>query len=369
MPPFIPGLELSRRFYQEAVRPILAAHFPGLPHAAARIGHGSEVLGFDTPMSTDHDWGPAAQIFLRDHDSHLAPAISNALLAELPATFLGSPVEAVSALDTTADTPGPARPHRVAVLTVSAFVRTEIAHETGLPLDAIDWLTIPSQRLRELTAGAIHHDDVGELTALRERLAFYPHDVWLYLLAAGWNRIGQEEHLMPRAGFVGDELGASVIGARLTSDVMRLAFLLERQYAPYAKWFGSAFARLACAAEIQPLLWQAQRAEHWPERAAALGTAYGVLAQHQNRLALTPPVRTELVPFFSRPFQVIYGGEIAAALLAAIRDPEVARIAQAPLIGGIDQWSDSTDLRSHAGLRRSLRPLYGTAGASAPAEE
>jgi len=55
---FIPGLELSRRFYWEAVRPVLDAEFPGLRHSAALIGTGSEVLGFDTPMSSDHHWGP-----------------------------------------------------------------------------------------------------------------------------------------------------------------------------------------------------------------------------------------------------------------------------------------------------------------------
>lgn len=56
--PFMPGLELSRRFYREAVRPILDAEFPGLVHSAARIGGGSEVLALDTRRSADHEWGP-----------------------------------------------------------------------------------------------------------------------------------------------------------------------------------------------------------------------------------------------------------------------------------------------------------------------
>lgn len=358
MPDFIPGLELSRRFYHEAVRPVLAVRFPGLPHAAGRIGPGSEVLGFDTPMSTDHDWGPATQLFLRDADAHLAPDIDAALGAELPASFLGYPVVAPPARTTPADPPRPTQPHRVAVLTLRAFAQGHIAHDSDLPLDAVDWLTIPSQKLRELTAGAVYHDGVGELTALRARLAYYPRDIWLYLLAAGWRRIGQEEHLMPRAGVVGDELGASIIGARLARDVISLAFLLERQYAPYPKWLGTAFSRLSCAAELAPILWQAQRAERWPERAAALGAAYVRLAHAHNRLGLTPPVRTELTLFFERPFPVIFAGEVAGALVAAIRDPEVARIARAPLIGGLDQWSDSTDVRSNAALRQSMRQVY-----------
>ena len=43
---------------------------------------------------------------------------------------------------------------------------------------------------------------------------------------------------------MGDELGSAVLGARLVESAMRLAFLMERTYAPYVKWFGTAFARL-----------------------------------------------------------------------------------------------------------------------------
>jgi hypothetical protein len=59
MPEFLPGVELARLFYTEAVRPLLG----DLPHAAARLGPGSDVLGFDTDRSTDHDWGPRLELF------------------------------------------------------------------------------------------------------------------------------------------------------------------------------------------------------------------------------------------------------------------------------------------------------------------
>jgi hypothetical protein len=75
-PPFIPGLELSRLFYQEVVKPILDDNFSGLRYASALIGTGSEVLGFDTEMSTDHHWGPRLQLFLGEEDlAVLAPII------------------------------------------------------------------------------------------------------------------------------------------------------------------------------------------------------------------------------------------------------------------------------------------------------
>jgi hypothetical protein len=56
--PFVRGLDLCELFYKEAVKPILAQSFPDLVYSAALIGLGSEVLGFDTPQSMDHDWGP-----------------------------------------------------------------------------------------------------------------------------------------------------------------------------------------------------------------------------------------------------------------------------------------------------------------------
>ena len=68
-PDFVPGLQLAREFYATAVRPLLEEGFPGLPYAAALLGPGSEVLGFDSQRSTDHDWGPRLQVFLRDSDA------------------------------------------------------------------------------------------------------------------------------------------------------------------------------------------------------------------------------------------------------------------------------------------------------------
>ena len=40
-----------------------------LPYAAALVGGGSQVLGYDTPMSTDHDWGPAVTLFLPEDEA------------------------------------------------------------------------------------------------------------------------------------------------------------------------------------------------------------------------------------------------------------------------------------------------------------
>jgi hypothetical protein len=111
-------------------------------------------------------------------------------------------------------------------------------------LEARDWLTFPEHGLGMFTAGEVFHDDVG-LRPIRDRLAYYPRDVWLYLLIAGWWRVHPEINVVGRTGSVGDELGSALIGSRLVSDLMRLCFLMERQYAPYSKWFGTALCSAA----------------------------------------------------------------------------------------------------------------------------
>ncbi|WP_407700808.1 hypothetical protein [Streptomyces endophyticus] len=89
---FIPGIELSRALYEEAVRPILREAFPGLRHAAARIGSGSEVLGFDTPRSADHEWGPRLELFLTPEDrAEHGARIHDVLAQRLPKHVRGWP--------------------------------------------------------------------------------------------------------------------------------------------------------------------------------------------------------------------------------------------------------------------------------------
>lgn len=357
--PFVPGAELGRRYYAEVVRPLLDDAFPGLPHAAAHLGGGSDVLGFDTAMSRDHDWGPAVTLFLPEAETGRAPAIRALLARRLPAAFLGYPTRFGPHPDDPGDevmTAGGPQ-HRVRTTTVRAFTRAQLGWDPADPLAVADWLSFPSQQLLRVTGGLLHVDEVGELTALRTRLGWYPRDLWRYLLAAGWVRLGQEEHLMGRSGYAGDELGSALIAGRLARDLMALGFLLERRYAPYPKWFGSAFARLECAPALTPLLHELVAARAWPERQDAYAAAASVVARLQNAAALAEPVDPRPRLFHARPFWVIDADRVAAVLVAAVTDPDVRRLTGRRLIGGVDQWSDSTDLRQPE-WRPQVRRFY-----------
>ena len=65
---FIKGRTLSRQFYLEIIRPLLT----DIPHDACLVGEGSDVLGYDQPISTDH--------VIRDN-----------IITNLPAYFKGFP--------------------------------------------------------------------------------------------------------------------------------------------------------------------------------------------------------------------------------------------------------------------------------------
>ena len=369
MPDFVPGLQLSAEFYRDAVAPILAAEYSGVPYSASLIGSGSEVLGFDTAMSSDHHWGPRVMIFLREIDhARYRGAMRRTLSDQLPRTFRGYPTnftppnsddngtQLLQASET-----GPIN-HRVDILTVRGFWLEYLGFNIDLMPEAVDWLTFPEQKLRTLVSGAVFHDDVG-LQAVRDRFTYYPHDVWLYVLAAGWARIGQEEHLMGRAGSVGDEIGSALIGARLVRDIMRLCFLMERQYAPYPKWFGTAFKQLDAAATLSPILQQALSANSWQERQEQLAVAFEIIAARHNALGITEPLPEKITSFFGRPFRVIWGEKFSHALCARIFDPAVRRLINLPLIGNIDQFSDNTDLLSDPRWRLALRNLWSVDGA------
>ncbi len=310
---FESGLKLSARFYAEAVRPMLDSAFPGLPHAAALMGRGSEVLGFDDPMSTDHDWKPRIQLFLRDED---LDQYAEALREQIPSSFADRSTE-------------------VTVHTVLSYFTKHLGVDPAADLEAQDWLTFSEQSLRMITAGAVWHDAIG-LEAARERFTYYPQDVWLYLQLAGWWRIHPEVNLVGRAGQAGDELGSALIASRLVRDLMHLCFLQARVYAPYAKWFGTAFSRLPGAAELTPVLSAVVRASSWRGREDALLTAYELVAARHNALELTPPVATKVLQMWDRPFKVLWG-PFPEALAEQIRNPEVKALAARWPVGGVDQ--------------------------------
>ncbi|WP_274365767.1 DUF4037 domain-containing protein [Paenibacillus thermotolerans] len=326
---FINGVELSKRFHYEFVEPLISRRFPALRYASALIGPGSEVLGYDTEMSADHDWGPRVLLFLEEQEIDLLEPIFDCLNHNAHNEFYGFPVD----------------PKQTIITSLPRFLKEKLGTDITEELQLVDWLIFPSQILAEIVGGEVFRDDMGQLASARKQLQYYPKDIWLYLMASIWNRLGQEEHLALRAGYVGDELGSSIIASRLVHDVMSLCFLMEKRYAPYPKWFGTAFKKLNCADELLPLLLDVQSAGTWKAREEALCKAYEYLARKHNRLGITDMMDEEVTFFYDRPFRVIQGGKFAQEIAKSINDPTIRKLSEIRFIGGIDQITDNTDFR------------------------
>jgi Domain of unknown function (DUF4037) len=335
MPEFVPGVELARAFYEDVVGGIVG----DIPHSAALLGYGSDVLGFDTERSTDHGWGPRLQLFCEE-ELDLEPS--------LPETFRGWPVR--YGWD---DKPVE---HHVEVTTLGNWLDKQLGFDPRAGIETRDWLLTSQQALLEITRGAVFHDGLGELELLRSALEWYPHDVWLWLLACQWRRLDQEEPFVGRTAEAGDELGSRVLAARLARDLMRLCFLLDRRYAPYPKWFGSAFAQLDARGEVGPALERMLAATGYPAREEALVEAVEAVARRHNALGITEPVDPTVRLFYTRPFRVLGSARFVDACLAKVSDPWLGSL---PLVGAVDQLSDSTDVLSHPPVLRRLGSVYG----------
>jgi hypothetical protein len=238
---------------------------------------------------------------------------------------------------------------------VKSFFKARLGFDPSKKIGVIDWLTFPQQRLLELVSGKVYYDGLGQLRKIRAKLEFYPRDVWLYLLAAQWTKISQEEAFVGRAGDIGDELGSQVVSAGIVREIMKLAFLMEKQYAPYGKWLGTAFGRLRVGKKLAPVLQDVLLAKTWKARERKLAQAYSIVAKQHNALRITKPLPTKATKYFGRPYLVIHGDTFASSIKEAIRDPEVKRLEAN--IGSIDQFIDSTDVLQQLQVVRRLGVL------------
>ncbi len=337
------GADLARAYHDDVVAPLLLTRWPELPYAAARLGSGSDVLGLDDAMSRDHDWGLRLNLLVPA--ALVTPVVAH-LESGLPREYAGWPARFPT-------TWRPGGGVGVEVDTVGGFARSRLGVD---PLDrpeglgVVDWLGLTGQSVLELTGGPVFADRDGALTRVRELLAWYPDDVWRYVLAADWSRLAQEVPLASRAGERGDDLGSRVVMARLVRTAVHLAFLLERRWPPYAKWSGTGFARLPVAESAGPALAGALDAPTWLERGAFLGEALEALLAVQGRAGL-PVTATAMVPFWDRPFRGV-DEQVAAGLLASVGDERVGALRAG--VGSVEQFVDGVDVLTDPGRRHAV---------------
>jgi hypothetical protein len=362
MQDFIPGLQLSELFYREAATPILDAFFPQVSYSAALMGWGSEVLGYDDVQSSDHHWGPRFLLFLSPEDrDQYKPAIHETLRQNLPhrfrgySTSFGEPDEVgvrhMSEIDS-----GPVN-HMIHIDTIENFFGWYLGCNPYGPITAADWLSFSEHKLLAVTKGKVFHDGLGELEVIRRQFQYYPRDVWLYQIVAQWIKIFEDREFISRCGHVGDELGSMVIAGTQVKKLMRLCFLMERKYAPYTKWFGTAFSELECASELGPIFRDVLLSSTWKERESNLARAYRVIARMHNALEITRPIAEDVSNYGGRPYLVFEPPNLIHDILISFTDEEVKAIKHG--LGSVNQFVDSTDQLSNNSLvQMLLKPVY-----------
>jgi hypothetical protein len=312
------------------VKPILVSEFPNLKYSAGLIGSGSEVLGYDTLQSTDHNWGPRIHLFLSEDDYRKNKDILWTVLSErLPFKFKGYSTNfgkpdkfGVQLLEETRK--GPVN-HRVEVFTIRLFFKEYLNFNPHREVQTSDWLRFPEHKLLTITAGKIFHDNLN-LDKTRKRFSYYPRDIWLHFLSLQWYQISQEEAFMSRCGDIGDELGSKIIASRLVKQLMKLCFLMKKKYAPYSKWFGTAFAELKSSKKLIPIFNKVLTTSSWKEREKHLSQAYTEVVRLHNKLGITKTMNTEVSKFHNRSYLIIHAKSFSDEIRKSIVDKEIREI-------------------------------------------
>lgn len=357
---FIKGMELCEGFFHDCAEGILTECFPGLRYSAALIGYGSDVLGYDDPVSADHMWGPRFYLFLSPEALPLRERIYAALSEHLPCTYRGYSVNftAPDPKDNGVRHPlfverGPVHP-LIFIMTFETFLAEQIGCADPDMLAPADWLAISEHRLLSVVSGKFFHDGLC-CDDVVKKLRYYPKEVRLYLIASSWNCIASEQAFLRRAGDAGDDIGSRILCARLAERLMRLCFLYSGVYAPYPKWFGTAFDSLPVDPAIGQTIRKALAADDLAEREDSLIRAMAAVAMLHNESGLADPVPVQVQSYYGREIKVIFAEQWAEAALAALGD---SPLAAAPLIGSFSQLSGISDFSDDPAQYTKIAALY-----------
>lgn len=324
------------------------------------MGYGSDVLGYDDPVSTDHMWGPRFYLFLKEEDQALKPQLLEAFSSHFPETYQGyhvnfSPPDpndggvrhATPSLD------GKVNP-LIFLYTIEEYLDFYLGTHQLDNLSDIEWLSFSEHRLLALAVGEFYVDML-HLADTLSPISYYPQNVWLYLIASNWSLIAEEQAFVKRCASTGDETGSILVCARIAERLMRLAFLYCKQYAPYSKWFGTAFQRLPIQQTIKDAIYKAVSALSISQREEQIVLAQQLMAQLHNSLSVTEPVPDKIESYFGRDIQVIHPDRIAAIVASHLKDTPLAH---APLIGTLSEVANFTTLYENVSYRSRIQGLY-----------
>ena len=240
-------IDVSRAFFEQAVRPLLEEMFPKEARqvACGVFGYGSECLGMDDEISRDHHWGLRVDMMMPEEIFRLrSQEILKRIGERLPETFQGFALRE-----------GHVEGAGIAPESLEGFLKRTIGLTEG-PKDFREWLDMPEEDIVHVTNGEVWYDPSGRFTRVREALEYYPDPVWLRRISH-WCRYfsGMGLYALHRALMRGNTVYATTAFGRSIKWGMELAFLLNRRYFPYDKWLYPFFRELPEPADrMDPLI-------------------------------------------------------------------------------------------------------------------
>lgn len=358
---FIKGLELCEGFFHSCAKEILDEYFPNLKYSAGLIGYGSDVLGYDDAVSTDHMWGPRFYLFLRKENIAKKDDIFRTLSENLTYTYKGY---SVNFTEPDPDDCGVQHPQFISegkvnplifILTFEDYLREQLGTSDLDNIKPFEWLSFSEHRLLSLVSGRFFVDGLN-CAQIISKIRYYPQDVKLYLIASNWETISSEQAFLKRCGECGDEIGSRIICSRIAERLMRLCFLYKSTYAPYSKWLGTAFNKLDIDEKIGDTIKCALSADSLAEREDKIVAAQALVADMHNASGLTDFVDYRIENYFGRDIKVIFADKFAEA---AAKKLNHTVFENTPLIGTLSQIGGLSSFSDERKFYARIARLYG----------
>lgn len=224
----ISGLSLSKDYFEQVGKPMLMQEFPDYFErmAIGLCGEGSDCLGFDDAISTDHDYGPRFVIWLSEEDYEKIGVQLQSAYEKLPKEWNGyCRVESAQGSG------------RTGVMTYAQYFKRILGID-HLPQTESEWLFVEECGLRAAVSGEIFHDPQGTFSAMLTKLKeHYPvplcarkkmQEFALYEQCGPYN--------YPRMARRGDMAAANLLLAEAIEHAAKLLYLSRKIYAPHKKW-------------------------------------------------------------------------------------------------------------------------------------
>ncbi len=229
------GMGICKSFFEEYGKPAIKEKFPEDYNnmAFGLVGEGSDCFGYDDEYSRDHDWGPGFCIWMSDDVYERIGLKVQKVYDELPSEYKGykrvTTPQGMVRLGV----------HRISdfyahFIGASAFKEwSELGHISN---NTLMW--IEEYQLAAAINGEVWEDKQGDFTKIREELAKYYDDSNVLLKLAQMSALFSQnlQYNYVRMRKRNDRVAVSFILNDGLKQALRIAYLLNRKYAPHEKW-------------------------------------------------------------------------------------------------------------------------------------